>query len=114
MLRTLELLEESLAVTRYEVLDFKQGEHFYFLKVKAQLADGSELHIREFVSEREFTYSYHWQDENGRLRIRWDNAPHHKHLRTFPHHKHTPEVEESEDIGFQDVIKLIEKKLGID
>lgn len=111
MPKTLELLKKSPAVKTYEILDFKQGKNFYFLKVKADLVDGSELYIREFVSEDEFIYSYHWQDENGKLRIRWDNAPHHKHLKTFPHHKHTPEVEESMEIGFQDVIKVIESKI---
>lgn len=111
MLRTLELLKESSVVRSYEILDFKQGKNFYFLKIKARLVDESELYIREFVSENDFIYSYHWQDENGRLRIRWDNAPHHKHLKTFPHHKHTPEVVESDEIGFQEVIKVIESKI---
>jgi len=111
MPKTLELLKKSPAVKAYDVLDFKQGKNFYFLKAKAKLADGSELYIREFVSENEFIYSYHWQDENGKLRIRWDNAPHHKHIKTFPHHKHTPEVVESEEIGFQDVIRVIEGKI---
>jgi len=68
MLRTLELLKESSAVRSYKILDFKQGKNFYFLKVKARLVDGSELYIREFVSEKEFIYSYHWQDEKGKLR----------------------------------------------
>jgi len=75
MPRTLELLKKSSAVKGYEVLDFKQGKDFYFLKVRAKLLDGSELYIREFVSENEFIYSYHWQDERGKLIIRWDNAP---------------------------------------
>jgi len=112
MLKTLELLNRSSVVKDYDILDFKKGEGFYFLKIKAKLVDGSELYIREFVSENEFIYSYHWQDENGKLRVRWDNAPHHKNIKTFPHHKHTPEVKESEEIGFEDIIKVIENKIG--
>ncbi|MHA1264650.1 MAG: toxin-antitoxin system TumE family protein [Candidatus Helarchaeota archaeon] len=115
MPRTLELLKKSPAVKTYEILDFKQGKNFYFLKVKADLVDGGEIYIREFVSENEFIYSYHWQDKNEKLRIRWDNAPHHKHLKTFPHHKHlktfphhkhTPEVEESIDLSEESFDKL--------
>jgi hypothetical protein len=34
MLKTLELLKSEL-ITGYEILDFKQGEDFYFLKIKA-------------------------------------------------------------------------------
>ena len=112
MLRTLELLDRSKAIREYEVLDFKQGEDFYFLRIKAILSDDSELYIREYVSEKVYLYSYHWQDKNGVLRIRWDNSPHHKYIKTFPHHKHTPKVEESEEINLEDILKLIEEVIG--
>ncbi len=82
MLKTLELLKSKL-IKGYDILDFKQGEDFYFLKIKAVLIDNSVLHVREYASEREYLYSYHWQDEKGSLRIRWDNSPHHKHIKTF-------------------------------
>lgn len=112
MLKTLELLKNKL-VEGYEILDFKQGEDFYYLKLKAVLIDRSELHIREYVSDKEYLYSYHWQDENGSLRIRWDNSPHHKHIKTFPHHKHTPKIEESKEVSLEDVLGVIEKKVTI-
>lgn len=38
-------------------------------------------------------YSFHWQQNDGTLIRRWDNAPHHRTLATFPHHLH----EKSED-----------------
>ncbi len=110
MLKTLELLKHQL-FTSYEILDFKQGEDFYYLKVKAMLVDKSELHIREYVTEAGYLYSYHWQDANGTLIIRWDNSPHHHQIRTFPHHKHTPELEESYEVDFEDVLKIIERRL---
>ncbi|MDV3103382.1 toxin-antitoxin system TumE family protein [Thermococcus waiotapuensis] len=87
MLRELELLEKSPAVKSYEILDYKEGNSFYFLKIRAELADGSVLYIREFVSEEDYNYSFQWQ-KDGRLTIRWDNAPHHRDVETFPHHKH--------------------------
>jgi hypothetical protein len=108
MLKTLELLKHPLFAS-YEVLDFKQGEDFYYLKIKARLVDKSELHIREYVTEADYLYSYHWQDSNGTLRIRWDNLPHHRQVR--PYHKHTPELEESHEIGFEDILKIIEAKI---
>jgi len=39
MLKTLELLKESPIVKAYDVLDFKQGKGFYFLKARAKLID---------------------------------------------------------------------------
>ena len=33
-------------------------------------------------------YSYHYQKSDGDLVFRYDNAPHHPEIETFPHHKH--------------------------
>jgi hypothetical protein len=75
------------------------------------LVDKSELHIREYVTEADYLYSYHWQDANGTLITRWDNSPHHQQIRTFQHHKHTPELEESSEVDFEDVLKITERRL---
>lgn len=34
-------------------------------------------------------YRYHLADQDNALIFRYDNAPHHQELRSFPHHKHT-------------------------
>jgi hypothetical protein len=60
------LLKSSALIKDYEILDFKKGSEFYFLKAKATFTDDSELYMREFVSQNEYLYSYHWQDEKGR------------------------------------------------
>ena len=113
MPKTLELLDKSKIIKGYDVLDFKQGEDFYFLRIKAILTDSSELYVREYISNEDYLYSYHWQNENGDLRIRWDNSPHHKRIKIFPHHKHTPKIEEFREVSFESVLKLIEEKLKI-
>lgn len=33
-------------------------------------------------------YAYHYQNEKEHLIFRYDNAPHHPEVKTFPHHKH--------------------------
>lgn len=33
-------------------------------------------------------YRHHWQDSDGHLVKRWDNAPHHPDVTSFPHHLH--------------------------
>jgi hypothetical protein len=34
-------------------------------------------------------YAYHWEQRRQRGRLfRWDNAPHHPHVSTFPDHLH--------------------------
>jgi hypothetical protein len=37
-------------------------------------------------------YSFHLQDAEERCLFRYDNAPHHSHVATFPHHKHVGDV----------------------
>jgi hypothetical protein len=55
--------------------------------------DESVLHFIEFVNVKEsielYKYSYHYQNRNGTLIFRYDMAPHHQEIETFPHHKHT-------------------------
>ena len=115
MYEILRLLKTNKDIKTYSILDFKQGKDFYYIKVKAILIDESILYIREYVSEREREYSYHWQDRSGKLIYRWDNAPHYKKLKTFPHHKHSPKrVEESQDITLEDILKIIGKILCIE
>lgn len=47
MLKTLESIQNNV-IKSYEILDFKSGESFHFLKIKAVLIDDSELHIKEY------------------------------------------------------------------
>ena len=84
----LDCLNKSKLVKSYEVLDFKTFENGFYIKIKAVIADNTELFIREYTDEKERNYSYHWQDKNQNLILRWDNAPHHNGISTFPHHKH--------------------------
>ena len=111
MYKTLELLKTHKCLGEHKILDYKQGRDFYYLKVEARLKDGSILYIREYVSSEDYINSYHWQDINGKLIIRWDNAPHHKNLDSFPHHKHTPKIEASKEVTLEDVLVTIESKL---
>ena len=48
-----------------------------------------EFVFTRFGVERE-TYVYHYQDENNKRIVRYDNTEHFPHLSNFPHHKHTP------------------------
>jgi hypothetical protein len=111
MQKTLKSLSDEI-VKCYDIIDFKSGENFYFIKAKAELVDGSELHIKEYVSRADVLYSYHWQNSDRSLRVRWDNAPHHRGLRTYPHHKHIPDPVESNAVSLEDVMSEIKEMLN--
>jgi hypothetical protein len=61
-----------------------------YIRFALELRDGSELHVFEYVtsSMHKLDYSYHWQDKEQNLVMRWDNAPHHPEVATHPHHLH--------------------------
>lgn len=109
----LKLLEKTPAVASFEVLDFKVWSLGSYLKLKVSIIDGSVLHVREYIDELERHYSYHWQDEKAGMICRWDNAWHHRNIKTFPHHKHKGgEVEESYEIYLEEILKVIEKAIS--
>ena len=64
-----------------------------FIKGHLQFTDGSVLHFREFVdltlAKPKVMYAYHYQDAEGNLRFRYDNAAHRPPL-PQREHKHTP------------------------
>lgn len=70
-----------------------------------QLSDG-------LVTEK---YSFHWQRADGSLIRRWDNAPHHPEIDTFPHHVHDGDenhVLAHEAVDVFAVLERIEKALA--
>ena len=51
------------------------------------------------------TYRFHWQSINDKLIKRWDNAPHHKNIKSFPHHLHdNNSVKDSEPMSISKVL----------
>lgn len=115
MLKILQSLRNNKIIQDFEIIDFKEGSNpnnFFYIKIHAKLIDGSDLFIREFRSSQERNYSYQWQLKDN-LKIRWDNAPHHKNLDTFPHHKHLPEIVSSKEVEIDEILIEIENKIKI-
>lgn len=110
---------QSPVVVSYQILRREIAPSDGKLRVKLVLTDGSLAELFEYVAESGghiclLKYSFHWQDTQGKLKRRWDNAPHHPNLLNFPHHIHDEndlvhEVLETPDVFF--VIEEIEKML---
>ena len=93
--------------------DFKKSDAAFYLNIKIVFVDHSELHAREYVDENHRKYTFHWQDPDGKLISRWDNAPHFRELATFPHHKHLSLAlaVDSYDISLNEVMAFILRQI---
>ena len=59
------------------------------LRLILYLKDDTNLRVTEQWQGKTLKrYSYYWLTAADRLKIGWDNAPHHARLKNFPHHKH--------------------------
>jgi hypothetical protein len=58
-------------------------------------------------------YSLHWQRADGTLVQRWDTAPHHPELATFPSHiyKTTGEVEPTTALDWNGLVSLLHREV---
>ena len=92
-----ELLSASPTVRDVEIvrrtLRDTEWEKILHYRYRIFLSDGGLVEMSErFVEMRGAVittkYRHHWQDGNGHLRKRWDNAPHHPDIETFPNHLH--------------------------
>ena len=107
-----KLLDSSPVIQAYRILDFKAWKTGSYIKIEMAIQDDTFLYVREYNDAKDRNYSYHWQDNAGELILRWDNSPHHRHLKTFPHHKHKKgSVVESFEISLEEVLAYIEKYL---
>ena len=88
----LRLIEKSIykdySIVRKEILYVEAK-----IRLIITLLNGDTIELFEYLHENvgeliSKKYSYHWQDKEGQLIKRWDNAPHHKELNNYPHHIH--------------------------
>jgi len=96
-LAAVQALLERFAATNFVAdarlnSESQPGEQAYLSGVIVFI-DGSDLHFSEFLDANEaviqkLMYSYHYQDQNKQLILRYDNARHRPQL-PYTEHKHS-------------------------
>ncbi|HOT90994.1 MAG TPA: DUF6516 family protein [Anaerolineae bacterium] len=61
-----------------------------FIKGRVEFVDGSCLEFSEQLPVQRRKFRFHYMDAEQHLIVRWDSAPHHRTVSTFPFHQHTP------------------------
>jgi hypothetical protein len=109
-----KVANKNPSVKKFRLIRESIGVKKGFIRFVIALRDGSELHVFEYVDSdlHKIDYSYHWQDKEKRLITRWDNAPHHSEIETFPHHVHeAEEIKRSEEPTFVEILKKIGERI---
>jgi len=95
--------------------DFRPGPlpTMGWYRIEALMA-GFRIVITEFISESIVKYSYTLISDSEVL-LRYDNAPHHSYIRTYPHHKHVngrvaPLEDSSIESFLREVLDIISKE----
>jgi hypothetical protein len=112
-LRLLEIpIYKDYEIIRKEIL-YSEAK----IRLKIRLDNDDTVELFEYIFEKSgklvpSKYSYHWQDKEGTLKKRWDNAPHHKDLVNFPHHIHSDPSHVEPNLSIPNILKILDKIEG--
>ena len=76
----------SLSLTK-KIYNARQG----FISGSVIFENGYRLdfvEVKNTDKKSKIKYRYQYMNENSEMVFRYDNAPHHSDVKTFPHHKH--------------------------
>ena len=84
------------------------------------MIDGSTLQFMELVNIKRdkmirLKYRFHLTNANDEMVFRYDNAPHHPEIATYPRHKHVEGEKvprRSKEVGLKDVLLEIEEMIS--
>ena len=111
-------IAECIHVVESSVTKDQRSLHIGIIEGKLFFTDESSFHFIEFVDVKGrveiFKYAYHYQDRSGNMIFRYDMAPHHPEIPTFPHHKHarSNRVIECAPPGLAQVLDEIDDAVG--
>ena len=83
-------LSTSPFVVNYAINRRRVGDVEGFIVIDVDLVHSYRLSIMEYfrILDGVTRYRYHLMDQSNNPILRWDNAPHHSEITTFPHHVH--------------------------
>jgi len=120
-------------LTIYQALVVLAYTKFHAVVIKTKFVGGTPANpdkLRLFITDGSFLdiwlssdgdYSYHWErrGQSGEI-FRWDNAPHHAHISTFPDHFHKgdaqtvtkSELSSSPQVALHQILTFIQQKVS--
>ncbi len=82
------ILNEDPFIEEIKILRENISSAEGFIQIHCKLLNGFIFNIFEYFSIENGVenYRYHLMNKENLIIGRWDNAPHHKEISTFPHH----------------------------
>lgn len=114
--QVLNTLDSNPIIVSYNVEFDVKSSTLILLHGTILFKDGSTLEFLELVKETDKgleRLKYRFQYTKGnKLIFRYDNAPHHREIETFPHHKHVGnKVLPSKEKNLLEVLKEVENTI---
>jgi len=110
---SIERLLNDSALIVDKKLDFKEfSSEEGMVRGSLLFLGGYVLNFMEYIQigKERPKYSFNFTDGKTVMIFRYDNAPHHREIPTFPHHKHfRSNIQPSKEIGLAEVLSEIEK-----
>ena len=108
-----DIIAKSKIVASTNIEYIKVLDHEGYVRGTLTLIDGSELRLLEYteISRGQPTvvrYRFQWQTAGG-LIARWNNAPNHPEVETFPHHKHVKGEERPKPSRAKTLISILKE-----
>jgi len=102
--------EYQVIIHSIEKIEYAHTGPISIFRAKLLFIDNTVLQVQEVAEEDNvLAYSYYWLRTDNTVIIGWDNAPHHKEIKSYPHHRHKGKsVEESQQHNLKDVLKYIQ------
>jgi hypothetical protein len=110
-------IQGSHLVSTYSLKKVQLSANTGYVEGEIVFIDGSRLIFFEFRRSlandlKREKYRYHFMDMNNELIFRYDNAPHHPNISSFPDHKHLPsDVVASSAPQFSEIFAEVEAYL---
>ena len=114
------LIRSSISVENVDVEYGVKSRSVGIVHGMLGLIDGSTLKCMELVNIKRdkmirLKYRFHLTNVNDEMVFRYDNAPHHPEIATYPHHKHVKGEKvprRSKEVGLKDVLLEIEEMIS--
>ena len=108
-----EVLREFPSIRSRALTHKVYNHHQGYISGKIVFENGHSFEFIEVVDteqDEKVKYRYQYMDKEFLLIFRYDNAPHHKKIKTFPHHKHVADkVTYSQEPDLQSIMIEITK-----